>query len=167
MNMNITRRHMLLGAILLLTLWLSWQNYHQDAEKIVLVKQMTNKHMDTVTESFTLTPRQFTRSVANLFVATSNHRSRHAMVSTPELAITQTPQAPPLPFKYIGRWKDTQGSHFFIDVAGEVVAIKTGQMLTPEYRVIEVKDKLDKAEIVFLYLPLNEKQTMQIGKNKS
>lgn len=67
------------------------------------------------------------------------------------------PEAPPLPFRYIGKMLDGDKLSVFIANGGESFAVAAGDRIG-EYRV----DKITEAEIRFTYLPLKTKQSLPL-----
>lgn len=71
------------------------------------------------------------------------------------------PIAPPLPFTYLGRWQDDDKNTVMIDYQGEVIAIKTGDIVANIYKVVDIKESANSVQVQFLMMPLNQLQTMQ------
>lgn len=69
------------------------------------------------------------------------------------------PMAPPLPFSYVGKLIDGGKVTVFMSRQDRNYAVKEGESIDGTYRVEEVKPPL----MTLVYLPLNQKQTMQIG----
>lgn len=61
------------------------------------------------------------------------------------------PQPPPLPFKYLGRWVEGGKQTLFLAQGEQPIPIKSGQVLSADWRVDEITDRT----VVFTYLPLN------------
>lgn len=69
-------------------------------------------------------------------------------------------QAPPLPFRFLGRVQDPErGQAFMLTTGGRVLAVKTGDVLDGQYLVEEFRD----GQLHFLYQPLNIRQTLFVG----
>ncbi len=66
-------------------------------------------------------------------------------------------EAPPLPFRYIGKMLDGDKLSVFIANGGESFAVAAGDRIG-DYRV----DKITEAEIRFTYLPLKTKQSLPL-----
>lgn len=81
----------------------------------------------------------------------------------PELAtLDQTmprPQAPPLPFRFIGRIADDTGTRFFLEADDILYAVKVGDVFAEQYQL--TRDESGKLSL--RYLPLNITQTMTYG----
>jgi hypothetical protein len=70
------------------------------------------------------------------------------------------PAAPPLPFTYMGMLKEGGGSTVVFVVRGERLhSVRVGDVIDGTYRVEAVGSE----EVTFVYLPMNEKQTLKIG----
>lgn len=70
------------------------------------------------------------------------------------------PVAPPLPFQYIGKMKgDGNRSAVFLENQGRIFIAGEGDTVESKYRV----DTIIPPVMTLTYLPLNIKQTMQIG----
>lgn len=69
--------------------------------------------------------------------------------------------APPLPFKYFGRFQDDDKNAVLIDYRGEVIAIKVGDIVANQYKVLAINESANSVQIQFLMMPLNQIQTMQ------
>jgi hypothetical protein len=71
------------------------------------------------------------------------------------------PIAPPLPFKYFGRFQDTDKNAVMIDYLGDVIPIKVGDIVANQYKVVAINETANSVQIQFLMMPLNQIQTMQ------
>ena len=70
------------------------------------------------------------------------------------------PQAPALPFRYMGRMQEEGGKTQVYLVNGDVLfTAKVGDTLDGTYMV----QKIDRQEMALLYLPLNQTQTLPLG----
>lgn len=81
----------------------------------------------------------------------------------PELAnvdqAAPKPQAPPLPFRFIGRIADDTGTKFFLEADDILYAVKVGDVFAEQYQLM--RDESGKLSL--RYLPLNITQTMTYG----
>lgn len=68
------------------------------------------------------------------------------------------PQAPPLPFAYLGRMLEDGKLAVFLARGAESYSVKAGDTIGGEYRVDTVTDK----EVTFTYLPLKTKQRLPL-----
>lgn len=70
------------------------------------------------------------------------------------------PQAPPLPFRFIGRIAvPGKGTAFMLANGDEVVVAQVGQAIGKDYRI----EKFEKGQLLFRYRPLNVRQSLAIG----
>lgn len=81
------------------------------------------------------------------------------VASAPVLA--PAPIAPPLPFKYFGRFQDDDKNAVLIDYLGDVILIKVGDIVANQYKVVAINESANSVQIQFLMMPLNQIQTMQ------
>jgi hypothetical protein len=78
------------------------------------------------------------------------------------VAITQPlppPSAPPVPFKYIGKLYGDDEYTVFLHLNGRNISAKTGDTIAQSYKIDEINPPL----MTSTYLPLNIKQTTDIG----
>ena len=69
------------------------------------------------------------------------------------------PSAPPLPFSYVGQYRD-EGSHQFMLARGNrLITVAVGDNIDRNYRL----EGLDNGVLTILYLPLDIRQTLTIG----
>lgn len=77
----------------------------------------------------------------------------------PPPPVETKPTAPPLPYRYGGALEDGGPLAAFLLERDEVRAVRTGDVLDGRYRVTAVS----RQRIDFLYLPLNETQSLSTG----
>ena len=72
----------------------------------------------------------------------------------------QVPQVPPLPFTYLGKVIEDGKLSVFLGRGEDSFSLKAGkrQKLDEQYRV----DKVTESAVVFTYLPMNARQTLDI-----
>ena len=83
----------------------------------------------------------------------------------PELADPPPPPpvAPPLPFTFLGAFEATGGKRVLYLVEGDKVhAVSEGEMVNDLYQV----EAIGAEEMVLMYLPLKQKQTLSLGAAK-
>jgi hypothetical protein len=66
--------------------------------------------------------------------------------------------APPLPFRYVGKAIEDGKLAVFLQRGEDSYSVQRGQKLDNEYRV----DQVSETKVVFTYLPLKAKQTLDI-----
>lgn len=69
------------------------------------------------------------------------------------------PQAPPLPFAYIGRLSEDRDTTVFLAMGERNLVLKPGDVIDNIYKLEEVND----SAVVLTYLPLSQRQTLSIG----
>ncbi len=167
--MQISSKHLFMALALLVTLWLTWKTSENKSPTIAAptrtIPDATTQSMVTAQHQldFTLQARDLPASTVNLFASPVKFYKKK--VERMPVTIATKAQAPALPFKFLGRWKSGNTPKIFIDIDGEIVGISKGQQLNAQYKVIDIQETNQKTTISFLYLPLNQKQTMFIGKS--
>lgn len=68
------------------------------------------------------------------------------------------PLAPPLPFHYLGRWKEGGGDVIFLDQGGRVLQARVGDTLAGWHL-----DQVGDDALVFTWISLNMRQTLRIS----
>jgi hypothetical protein len=158
-----TKRNLILFSALLVTLWLTWRT-HEQAQTIALagptreleVNVLPNKAPQPISQ-LVLSDREIAPSQNNLFDTPAvpvQAPSKQAVYKAPP------PMAPPLPFKYLGRMQAGESSGVMLNVQGEVTPIQQGDMLLGQYQVQSITETGTSLQIQFLYLPLNQIQTL-------
>ncbi len=69
------------------------------------------------------------------------------------------PEAPPLPFTYLGKMVDGEQTTVFLAVADRNYVARSGDTLDGRYRV----EKIEEDGLALTYLPLGAKQILQFG----
>lgn len=84
-----------------------------------------------------------------------------AAPATPEAAApAPPPEAPPLPFRYLGKVEEPgQATVVFLARDNQVLAVRPGENIDSAYRVVRLK----KDEVFFLYRPLKIEQALPMG----
>lgn len=70
------------------------------------------------------------------------------------------PTAPPLPFRYFGKWIDGERTVVFLWNNSDGYSVAAGDTLEGTYRIEAITD----SSVDFVYLPLGSKQTLPISK---
>jgi hypothetical protein len=79
---------------------------------------------------------------------------RHAVAGAPA-----APSAPALPFTYFGKLIENGKTEVFVMRGDELISIAAGQKIDGEYRV----DAITESSIVFTYLPLKTKLSIELA----
>jgi hypothetical protein len=69
------------------------------------------------------------------------------------------PQAPPLPFAYIGRLSEDRDTTVFLALGDRNLVVKPGDTIDNTYKLEEISD----SAVVLTYLPLGQRQALPIG----
>jgi hypothetical protein len=72
------------------------------------------------------------------------------------------PSAPPLPFTYMGKLFSASENKVFLVSGERNLVVREGDTIDATYRV----EKVTSYEITLVYLPLNQRQTLEIGDTK-
>ena len=160
----LTKRNLLLWSALLVTLGLTWHRYqHEMTSEISLPTRNLNSipiHSQTLAANevkLLLKTRALTPSKENLFSVPAKE------VSPPIRYVASnasTPVAPALPFKYLGRMLAGASGGVMLESQGEVMHIQVGDILLGQYKVQAINENMGNLKIQFLYLPLNQIQTL-------
>lgn len=158
-----TKRNIIFLSALLVTLWLTWRTFEQEqaVELAAPTRELpANATLNLGTKAssqLVLSARKISSSQTNLFSAPQvlvQAPSKKAVFKAP------LPSAPTLPFKYLGRMQAGEGGGIMLDVQGEVTPIQQGDILQGQYKVQSITETAAGLQIQFLYLPLNQIQTL-------
>ena len=170
--MLINTKSILLTTALLVTLALTWHSYRQETNAAVslptrVVSASSVRAPDRLPKTpavdLTLTQRDLVDSTEDLF---SSAYVPPVVVRQPQKSVPKAaaPVAPPLPFKYVGRWKDSQDQLVMLSVNDEVLSAKQGDVLLNQYVVQTIAELPQGLQMTFLYRPLNQTQQLFVGK---
>lgn len=165
-------KSILLTAALLITLALTWHSYRQETNAAVsLPTRVVTASSRPAPESLpkpsaailTLSKRDLIDSTEDLFSSTY---VPPVVVRQPKKIVPKAaaPVAPPLPFKYVGRWKDSQDQLVMLSVNDEVLSAKQGDVLLNQYVVQTIAELPQGLQMTFLYRPFNQTQQLFVGK---
>lgn len=156
--------------ILLVTLILTWYTMQDDdisetvqARNIALSSRVKSE-ATSLTPSLQLQARKSFKSGTDIF--SDEKPVRIINNNNPKPAQKIIPILAPLPFKYIGRWKDDAGLQVLLEAHGEVLTVKSGDVLLSRYQVQSIQETAFNIVIEFLTMPENQKQILQVGKAK-
>lgn len=79
----------------------------------------------------------------------------------PQIApIVEKPSIPPLPFSYVGRVDDADGKWIiYLAKGAQSYVVQSGDTIDNTYRI----ENIEEGSLVIRYLPMDSKQTLQIG----
>lgn len=115
---------------------------------------------------------------SSLPLATLTHEIRRAAMSSPATDAfaprswrpppppptsvkAPAPQAPPLPYRYLGKLIETGSITVFLARGEQNLAVKVGQTLDGQYRI----DAVTASALTLTYLPLAKQQTLSLGRS--
>lgn len=174
MQQVMTRKNAIWFAVATVTAWLTWQTYQQEADVAVVnsvravarpentdraAKRSAIAVNKLKPDGFYLEPRlKETQSFFNLFAVPAQRRQEIvAHIETPTAAV-----APALPFKYLGAVTEENNTRVILDDRGEILAVKVGDSLGVNYKLLSINKVANSTELLFLYLPMNITQTMVV-----
>jgi hypothetical protein len=169
MDNTALKRWLVLGGLLGLTLYLAWSSPEPETQSMATVNpthatiaasgQRTVSQLAQREGDFRFTPRKpGGGEVVDLFAP--------AVVKRPPAELKQLartvvlpPQAPPLPFTFVGRIIEGDGIKVFLQANDVLYPVKVGDTFAQQYKLVGA----DGGKISLLYLPLNITQTMSYG----
>jgi hypothetical protein len=82
------------------------------------------------------------------------------VLSAAELAVINAPQAPPIPFSYIGSYSpDGSKPVYFLTQGDRVYDVRVGDTIDGLYTM----DSFTNGQLVMTYKPLNKQQQLSVG----
>ncbi len=169
--MTLSRSQVLLGLACIVTLFLTWQTYQADVDDgTVLPTRVlsevrdnaapeSNMHIDSALPDRVTVP--FTADLfAKQYVKPKPKQSFKKRRSKPAPR-NVAPPPPPLPFKYVGLWKDKSQQAVMLDYRGELLVVKQGDVVANRYKVEAIDESAGRIQIKFLLMSLDKIQTLQ------
>ena len=86
--------------------------------------------------------------------------SRARPIQEQSLPEPAPPSAPPLPFTVMGSMQESGQRTVFLQHAGDSLVVRAGDTLIDQYTV----EKIEGSTMVLRYLPLNQLQTLEVGR---
>ena len=99
------------------------------------------------------------RSVSREFGEMFPARSWEPPSPPPSARKPEPPRAPPLPFTFLGRIVEDGTTAVFLARQGDTYVVRAGDTIDNAYRI----DEINGAAVELTYLPLQQRQTLQIG----
>lgn len=99
---------------------------------------------------------------ARLFATTQwSPPARKAPVAgiSPAATAPASPQAPPLPFRVLGRYEEAGQAIVFLQYNDQNLVVRVGDTIAEQYKV----EGLHGTTLSLRYLPLNQEQTLEVG----
>lgn len=161
MDHRVVKRWLMLGGLLVVTLFLVWKTPREDAG-VVLPKRAATPATSGLAGSGNA-PVQFklearlpvADQMTDLFAPIVAKKARVADAP----AAPVVPVAPPLPFTFVGKMIENGRVKIFLQEGETLHTVSEGEMLGNRYKVLGV----DNGKISLLYLPLNVTQTINVG----
>jgi len=160
------KRQWFMGGALALTLgavaWVS-QFESSDADAAIAnAPHKTTRHESYAETAQRTTPgteplARYSDSVKDIFATPVTQQPLPQMPQ--EIAV---PEAPPLPFTYMGRVVENGNELIFLATAQHNYMAHSGDILESNYRI----DNIGNGQVVFTYLPLAITQTLAIGESE-
>ena len=79
--------------------------------------------------------------------------------AAPVEVVAAPPQAPPLPFRVLGRYEDAGQAAVFVQYNDQNLVVRVGDTLALQYKV----ERLSGTTLTLRYLPLDQLQTLEVG----
>ncbi|WP_018990931.1 hypothetical protein [Aromatoleum toluclasticum] len=164
-----TRRHVLLAAALLATLAASWWAVNEDSGEVAVV-QLVERAARSQPAPGPGASADVSTSVGGTLARLDAERAPWPELSDPLARIVSfappppppassvpvEPQAPPLPFRYVGAIDDAQGKAVFLLEGTQVRVARPGEEIAGRYRV----ERITPSAVEFTYLPLKKMQIL-------
>ncbi|MYM41180.1 hypothetical protein [Duganella qianjiadongensis] len=81
-----------------------------------------------------------------------------AAVQVAQETVVVAPVAPPLPFKYVGRFSDDSGGVIYLSIGEQTLLAHAGDTLSGGYKILTA----DASRIEFEHIPTQTKQTLML-----
>lgn len=173
--MSPAKSRLILGGGLLLTVLAAWFAPPVDDNGLVLSERAQNtrpvnvgmaaSHATSASslDVLSIHPRTMdaeTDVAGSLFASSQWAATTKPVVVNKEAELPPLPpQAPPLPFRFLGRYKDAGQSVIFLQYNDQSLVVRQGDTLGEQYKV----EQLDGATLSLRYLPLNQMQSLDLG----
>ena len=168
------RRHMVLLALALMSLWLAGSGFLEENDDLrsdaqrsrpAAVARQKNDARQPLPPSQILALREraaYRVDAARLEREASIFGAANLMPLPPKPQATApapAPQAPPLPYQYLGKKAEGDQWEVYLTLNDELRIARLNTVIDGKYRV----DSLSPAALVLTYLPLNQAQTLSLG----
>lgn len=163
-----TGRHAILAVVLLATLAASWWAVNEDSGEVEVVRpveraapsQATSRQGPLVNGSKSSGGLTLLAGARVPWPELSDPLARIVSFAPPPppsaSMVPAEPQAPPLPFRYVGAIDDEQGKAVFLLEGAQVRMARAGEEVAGRYRV----ERITPAAVEFTYLPLKKMQVL-------
>ena len=148
--------------------WIVWDSQVLVKEEQELIVKQSKEHNQSLQvrpiNALSLQPREIIATQADLFDLPMIKQTKAAktIVQKPYKQ-QQTRQVAPLPFTYIGKWQESGLLTVLIEHQGQVLAVKQGDVLNAQYKVLAIDDGAESIVVTFESLTDKTQQRL-IGK---
>lgn len=175
MGNETTKRWLVLGSVLILTLYLAWNLPESDTDTDVVIlnpvidarqsynhKTMSKSLSIESVNLFSLVSRKPLDGTVtfNLFGPQIKNQVKNTVKQIEKPMLSTKLQAPQLPFKYIGKLVEGGVVKVFLLEGQALHIMSKGDKIDDRYQLQQVNEQ----QLSWLYLPLNITQNMSIGK---
>lgn len=169
MDKTSLKRWLVLGGLLSLTLYLVWNSPGPETQTAAVIQshrvavttgnQAITKQLAQADGDFRFVARApVTGEVVDLF-APAVAKRQPADIERAVKAFVPVPQAPPVPFTFVGKMTEGDGVKVFLQANDVLYTVKVGDTFAQQYKLMGA----DNGKLSLLYLPLNITQTMFYG----
>lgn len=173
--MNMTRSWLVWGA-LIATLFFTWRINVDDVQTTVMPTRVL---ADTTlkSEPFTTVDHAKKSDLSKKLELRKPYENRVDLFALPqdeleERGINRQKVKPqpillsPLPFKFVGRWKDQTQMLVLFSMNDEIVSAKEGDTIFKQYQVLSISEQPQGLSISFLNKLFHQTQILQVGKSQ-
>lgn len=131
------------------------------------VRDEASASADQLRASLHIAPRIEEEELGNVFAkqswapqATGKQLAQAAAAAVqPDTRKSLPAGAPALPFQFMGRYSDDSKTAYFLQMDGQNLLARPGERVTDQYLL----EAVDGDHMIFIYLPLNQKQILAVG----
>jgi len=165
-----TKRWIILGSLLIVTLYLVWNAPDEESDTVEVVRATHHARVPspvirpmmehTELPSGLRDRHQLNESKTIDLFGTAEFENTPEIVKKTEIKRREVkPRVPPLPFKYIGKLVEGGIVKVFLLEGGSLHTLSKGDKIDERYQLKQVNEQ----ELTWLYLPMNITQKMNIG----
>lgn len=149
-------RHGLLGAALLLTLLAVWYSARTAPPEAPATPVRRAQPVAAVAAPHA--SERLDWSDVNVFAAHDWQPPAAALDDSVAAVAPRRPQAPPLPYRYLGRWEENGELTVFVSRDNQPTSIHARQLLDKDWLV----DGITPTRVTFIYIPLKQRVVMAL-----
>ncbi len=117
------------------------------------------EHAVAAAMNLQIRPRSPDQDWGNVFVSQTWAPPPEAVKPVKEAIAPPLPEAPALPFQFLGRLVEDGKTAYFLQFNDRNLVMRPGDSVDQTYTL----DSIDGGTLTFTYLPLNKKQTLVVG----